>query len=166
MSGKMGIILLMLTVAILFGALSLAFFSAPTVGAYEIPWLFYANTLVLIGSSALLQGAWMRRQEANGKVWIKGAIIMGGIFLLGQLAAYGELWQSGMWIDVSGRKMQFLYALSGLHGLHLIGGLIFLGVVLGRFQRNESRIFELALYFWHFLGVLWVYLMLVLILGV
>jgi cytochrome c oxidase subunit 3 len=57
----------------------------------------------------------------------------------------------------------FLYVLTGVHGFHLITGLIFLLIVLiSTFKykvhsKNLIRL-ELCATYWHFLGALWVYL--------
>ncbi len=166
MIGKVGMFLLMITVTILFGALSLAFFWAPAAGKFEIPWLFYLNTLLLGASSFFLHRAWSNTDSARSRRWLMMAMGVGMVFLLGQGIAYLQLIDMGYLIQNSGSKMQYLYVLSGLHAAHLIGGLIFLGVVLWRFPQSKRRNFELALYFWHFLGILWVYLLFVLLLGV
>ncbi len=165
MVGKMGIFLLMITVTVLFGALSLGFFWAPSSGPYQIPPLFYLNTALLVPSSVILHVGWENRQRASGRQQMTVAMILGIAFLIGQCTAYWQLSEHGMWISNSGRKMQYLYVLSGLHGLHLVGGLTFLAAVLFGNGKRREKIGELALYFWHFLGFLWVYLLIVLLMG-
>lgn len=164
MTGKLGMVLLMLTVTILFGAMSLAFFSSPSTGSLEIPFLFYLNTLLLAGSSVLLHLSFLDNKYSGNKLLTPLAISLGGLFLVGQGLAYWQLADAGMWIDVANRKMQYLYVLSGLHGLHLVGGLIFLLIVQLR-KKSTEKIKEIALFFWHFLGILWVYLLFVMLLG-
>lgn len=165
LTGKLGMVLLMMTVTILFGAMSLAFFYAPSTGSMEIPILFFLNTLLLAGSSVLLHLSFSETRFSGNKVLAQLGIALGGLFLLGQGLAYWQLADAGMWIDVANRKMQYLYVLSSLHGLHLIGGLIFLLVVQFRNTASMHKKRELALFFWHFLGILWVYLLLVMLLG-
>ncbi len=55
----------------------------------------------------------------------------------------------------------FFYLFTGLHAAHLVGGLVALAVVLlGRSKRRE--LVDVVAYYWHFLGVLWVALFIVL----
>ena len=164
-TGKLGILLLMLTVTILFGALSLAFFGSPKTGTLDIPTLFYGNTILLVISSGFLQLGWSKRTTDAGKRFVNIAIIFGALFLVGQGLAYWELAENDMWIDVANRQTQYLYVLSGLHALHLIGGIAFIAVVHLRKGQTSEHHAELALFFWHFLGILWVYLLFVMLLG-
>lgn len=164
-TGKIGILLLMFTVTILFGALSLAFFFTPKSGGLDIPTLFYLNTILLVVSSAFLQAGWVRRGSEPGKRYVNLAILLGACFLIGQGLAYWELAENDMWIDVANRQTQYLYVLSGLHALHLIGGILFIAVVHFKRGQSSERHAELALFFWHFLGILWIYLLFVMKLG-
>lgn len=165
MTGKLGMLLVMVTVTILFGAMSLAFFATPSTESLEIPLLFFLNTLLLLVSSVLLHLSFSESRFSGNNLFVQVSIALGGLFLIGQGVAYWQLADSGMWIDVANRKMQYLYVLSALHGFHLIGGLIFLLVVQFRKAESTKKGKELALFFWHFLGILWVYLLFVMLLG-
>lgn len=165
MTGKLGMVLLMLTVTILFGAMSLAFFATPSSGSVEIPFLFFFNTILLAVSSVLLHLSFSESRFRGNRLMAQVGIVLGGVFLIGQGLAYWQLADDGMWIDVANRKMQYLYVLSGLHAAHLIGGLAFLSVVHFRKAPSTQKMKELALFFWHFLGILWVYLLFVMLLG-
>jgi len=64
----------------------------------------------------------------------------------------------------------FFYILTGLHGLHLVGGIVGLCIVLRKALRNEltSRRYEalkLGATYWHFMLAVWIYLFLLLILA-
>jgi len=165
MTAKMGIWLLMITVTILFGALSLAYMLAGTLPIhFSIPWGFYVNTGVLVLSSVALHVSWINRttERRSLPMWIP--LVLGIGFLLGQLFCWYQLLESGLGISESGQKGAYLWLLTGLHALHLIGGLTFLAVVY--FRRGKPGIgkyLESAVYFWHFLGVLWIYLLCVLL---
>jgi cytochrome c oxidase subunit 3 len=58
----------------------------------------------------------------------------------------------------------FIYVLTFLHGIHLLAGLIVLSVLIYNTVKNKYTTnklgFELGIYFWHFLDILWVYLFL------
>ena len=60
---------------------------------------------------------------------------------------------------------QFLYVIFGLHALHVIGGVVVLGVLLakaffGRIKIYSSIPVEIAATYWHFVDLLWIYLLL------
>ena len=56
----------------------------------------------------------------------------------------------------------FVYVVSGAHALHaLVGVLLFLGVGLRAFlglKKKETKYVQLSTIYWHFVGLLWVYL--------
>jgi len=59
------------------------------------------------------------------------------------------------------RHSSFFYCSRGLHAAHLLGGLVALSVVLiGRSKRRE--LVDVVAYYWHFLGVVWAALFVVL----
>lgn len=156
--------LLMITIVILFGALSLAYMSVePLPQQFSIPWGFYSNTAILVLSSVLLHVGWVRRHQTGKNLILRPAVLLGSLFLLSQAFAWYQLYTHGMDLSHSGQKVSFLYLLSGLHAAHLIGGILFLIYVWATYQRKGHRYLESAVYFWHFLGILWVYLLCVLV---
>lgn len=163
-SGKVGVWLLMITIAILFGALSLAYMTAGNSPVnFSIPWGFYANTFILVLSSVMLHYGWLHRHRAGKRVMLRPAVLLGLLFLGSQVFAWYQLYQHGMDISQSGQKVSYLYLLTGLHAAHLIGGIGFLLYVWATYQRKGQQYLETAVYFWHFLGILWVYLLCVLV---
>lgn len=132
------------------------------------PWLLWINTLVLGLASLSLQWARVairhgRRRECLAGLWLGGLSALA--FLAGQLAAWWqfELWGYGV---SSNPASSFFYLLTGLHGLHLFGGLVAWGVILVGFRglrpaRLSLRV-ELCAIYWHFLLGLWLLLFLVL----
>ncbi|MEZ4684739.1 MAG: cytochrome c oxidase subunit 3 [Bacteroidia bacterium] len=168
MIGKTSIFFLMLTVIVLFGTLGVIFLATPELKAqpFEAPASFFLNTLFLIVSSVFLHAGWNRRAEPLGRTLILASLITGFVFLLAQAWAWYALYESGVTFAGKNPKMSYLYLLSGLHGLHLIGGLSFLYYVLKGFEKPRPRRYlEIAVYFWHFLGVLWVYLLVLMLLA-
>ncbi len=164
MVSKMGIWLLMITVALLFGAISLLFLSTQdSTVRYQIPWGFYMNTGILLLSSILLHIGWLGRSAKGRVTLLPITILVGVIFLLGQGFAWYQLIDQGMGISNAGPKISYLYILTGLHAVHLIGGLLFLVYVWITYAKRGRRYVEVAIYFWHFLGVLWIYLLAVML---
>jgi cytochrome c oxidase subunit 3 len=167
--GKTGIFLFMLSVIVLFGVLSVAFIATPEKKAepFFVPWIFYANTLLLIASSVLLHLGWLRRHQTReeARKFIRFALIFGIGFLFAQAYGCYEVWSYYQELSQDGianPKRDYLYLLSVVHGLHLLGGLLFLTYVFAKYRTKGQNVFETALFFWHFLGILWVYLLAVL----
>ena len=176
MIGKTGIFFLMLSVSVLFGVLGLMFILTPEkiVEPFRVPPLFYANTIFLVTSSVLIHLGWTRRSSHSARPYVFWAWVLGVAFLLGQAYAcygvyryYAVLQQSNIGGELasalaSNAKRDYLYVLSAVHGFHLLGGIAFLVYVWKGYLKFARKYLEIAVYFWHFLGVLWGYLLLVL----
>ncbi|MEL6590154.1 MAG: cytochrome c oxidase subunit 3 [Bacteroidota bacterium] len=157
LTGKTAIWLLMLTVIILFGTLTFTFVaSIPGRVQIPVPVLFYLNTILLILSSVLMHFSLSAKEP---KRLISLSLMSGGIFLVAQLIAWYQMVQQGLTLSSGGRVVSYLYVLSGLHGLHIVGGLIFIGVVLYKLRQQSREYLEMATWFWHFLGMLWIFLL-------
>jgi cytochrome c oxidase subunit 3 len=163
--------LLILSIFMMFAA----FTSAYIVRSEEGDWLKFAlpgslliNTGVIILSSVFMQWGYESARK-NNLLQLKLALLLtllaGGAFLGGQWNVWGELVQNKVFFAGAGSNPagSFLYVLTGVHGFHLITGLIYVVVVLiSSFKykvhsRNLLRI-QLCTTYWHFLGGLWVYL--------
>ena len=124
--------------------------------------LLWANTGVLLLSSLCLQAALMWAR-ANKVQWVRGALVGAGaltvLFLIGQLAASQQL-TSMVLGDFSNPSVGFFFMISGIHGLHMAGGMVALTRAAGRgFNESNARAMEhsvsnCALY-WHYLLGVW-----------
>ncbi|MGH9230458.1 MAG: cytochrome c oxidase subunit 3, partial [Acidimicrobiales bacterium] len=118
-----------------------------------------AATAVLVASSGAMHmavGA-SRRDDRRGAVnWLGVTALMGAIFLLNQVAEYV---QADFRIDDHAYASTF-YLMTGFHGLHVIGGLVFMGAVAvaisGRSRAPAHQTVEVCAYYWHFVDVVWV----------
>ncbi len=138
----------------------------------ELPPVLWATTTLLLLSSIALERA--RRSLVSGARaayarWWTITTMLGVFFLVGQLVAWSQLWAAGVFLATN-PSSSFFYLLTGTHGLHLLGGLIALSYVGAR-SRNpkpwpaERPAVTATAIYWHFLGVLWVLLFLLLLLG-
>lgn len=129
------------------------------------PWMLWVNTVLLALGSACLQGskvALARGQYSRSTL----AFLLGGVFAIAFLA--GQLWvwqQFAAWgYGVAGNPANsFFYLLTGVHGLHLAGGLGAWGVVALRLWRQgpTERFgagMALCTLYWHYLLGLWLVL--------
>ncbi|HME88857.1 MAG TPA: cytochrome c oxidase subunit I [Chthoniobacterales bacterium] len=105
-----------------------------------------------------------KRQRSRMLGWLALTIVLGGIFLIGQGTEYWKLFQTG--VDVSTNLFSTtFFTLTGFHGLHVLLGLIALLLFLwlawqGDFGSGHSSAFEAAGYYWHFVDVVWVFVLL------
>ncbi len=137
----------------------------------RLPAILWFNTLVLLVSSAAIEVA--RRQLGAGAAdsfrrWWGLTTGLGIVFLVGQVAAWRQLADAGVFL-ASNPASSFFYLLTAAHGLHLLGGVVALLYVAFRAWRHsritQGTAAELASIYWHFMDGLWVFLFLLLYLG-
>ncbi len=127
--------------------------------------LLWANTFALVLSSVALQWALFsaRRGQMDG---MRVAFLAGGaftvVFLVGQILAWRQL-GTMVYFDVTNPAIAFFYLITGLHGLHLLGGLVAWGrtftKVWGDFDLAKIRhSVELCTLYWHYLLGVWLVL--------
>lgn len=127
-----------------------------------VPSLLWLNTGMLALSSVALHGARnavRRGQKVELKIGLLAAGVAALAFLSGQLLAWRQLTAEG-YLLTSNSANAFFYLVTGVHGLHLVGGLVALcrtGVKAWRgFPADELRVsVELCATYWHFLLLVW-----------
>jgi cytochrome c oxidase subunit 3 len=130
-----------------------------------VPKLLWLNTGVLIASSAALQWAWVSaRRRETGR--LRAGLYLGGlcalVFLGGQLLAWRQLSAAGYFLSADATAA-FFYLLTGVHGLHVLGGLVALGRTITKSWRGigveKLRLsVQLCAIYWHFLLLVWIIL--------
>ena len=179
---KMTLWLGMASMTMLFAALTSALVvkkgDAQTWEAFQLPSSFMISTLLVVATSILLHFALQRFNQAKFRAyrWLMfGGFLTGVGFLLAQWFSWVSLMNINVMID-GNPSGSFIYAISGMHGLHILGGLVILGIVLIKAYRsrksdeiNELKNIidpkrklsvELLVTYWHFVDFLWVYLFL------
>ncbi len=172
---KFGLWLFLISVVMIFISLSSAYIVKKGAGEWiyiDFPEMFKITSVIIVLSSISMHYAYISAKRNNIKSIRVGLAITGilaALFVIGQFQAWGELVDGGFHF-VGNPASSFIYVFSGLHIAHLFGALIFLGVVLtNSFQyrvhsKSMLRI-EMCTTFWHFLGGLWLYLYLFLVLN-
>ena len=128
------------------------------------PALLWVNTAVLFVASVGLQWAWRGAARERWPAVRYGTAVGGACavaFMLGQLIAWRELWAAG-YLVAGNPANSFFYLLTGLHALHLLGGLAALAktaahVRAGAWAATRTGV-ELCAVYWHFLFVVWLIL--------
>jgi cytochrome c oxidase subunit 3 len=192
--GLVGVFLLFLSFTVVFFIrLKLGAWDVETQSHYRdwkpvpIPFLLLGvNTIALLASSVSLEKA--RRQafanaaiagaagipgvklhEDHGFPWLALTLLLGLGFLGGQALAWRDLMHRGFFIS-SDTGSSFVYVITGLHAVHLLVGiaaLLYAAVFLRwRTHALERRrmILDVTSLYWHSMGVLWLYILVLLLL--
>ncbi len=172
---QIGVWILLTAVLMLFAGLSSAYIvlrGVPTWQGIELPSLLWPNTAVLLLSSFAIEfsrRALRRSDLLSMQRWLSVTGVLGLVFLTGQVAAWRQLVIAGVYIP-STLQSGFFYILTGLHGLHLLGGIIALAYVLSKALKNRlsaanQQPLKLCALYWHVMDALWIYLFLLLLLS-
>lgn len=140
----------------------------------SLPPILFFNTLALVLSSITLErarhrvAAFMRGVESNRSVpmlWLNATMLMGLVFVVGQYFAWLKLRSEGLYLPTNPNS-SFFYVLTGVHVIHVLGGLGGLSRVMLKFRRASNPLRRSTLdatsYYWHFMGLLWIYLLFIL----
>ncbi len=171
---RLGMLVGLAGITMLFAAFTSAYIvrsgGADWVALDPPPVLWFGTALILFSSVSLERA---RRAFGAGRLAaFRNAMIvttaLGVGFLVCQFASWQALADAGVYLQ-SHPKSSFFFVLTGVHGAHLLGGLVTLAIVavlaaVGRLVPGRSDAPTLAAIYWHFVGGLWVYLLAVLFL--
>lgn len=137
-----------------------------------LPPVLYLNTLLIVASSISLEAG--RRRIANFMAgvrtdltspgrWLYITLLLGLLFVAGQTFAWVQLKSQGFGLATN-ISYSFFYVLTVAHALHVFGGLGGLVRVIGKLNKSVLRrsTLDATSRYWHFMGVLWIYLLLLL----
>lgn len=172
------LILLIFSIIMMFAAFTSGYIVRRDEGnwrEFNLPAGLLYNSLLIALSSAAMQWAYFsaRKDEVKrANLGLGLTLLLGIAFLIGQLGVWSDLvagrtFFGGADANPSG---SFIYVLMGVHAFHLITGLVFVAVVLMRslnYQVHSRSLLSIgnATIYWHFLGGLWWYLYLFLLLN-
>jgi len=132
----------------------------------QTPVTFWYSTGVIIISSLTMQAA-LRAIKQKAMVQYRSllllTLVLGIAFVVLQWISFSWLWSHGVRFEGAGAG-QFLYIIFGLHALHVLGGIIALTVMLlkqyiGKTRSYNTTPVEVMSTYWHFVDVLWIYLL-------
>ncbi|MEM6360227.1 MAG: cytochrome c oxidase subunit 3 [Bacteroidota bacterium] len=165
---KFGLWLFMVTVVMIFAALTSAYIVRQGEGnwtQFDLPMSMWVSSVLILISSVTMHWA-LVSAKSNDLEKVKLAIsitsALGVAFLISQLVVWSDLVADNIYF-VGNPSGSFLYVLSGVHGLHLVSGVIFLIIVListYRYKVHSKNLTQIQMCasYWHFLDVLWIYL--------
>lgn len=172
----------MASIVMMFSGLTSAYLVRKAAGnwvEFKIPEIFLTSTLVIVASSVVLHVSYLFLKKDKYRihqVLLAIATVLGFAFIGLQYTGWMQMENIG--IHLNGNPSgSFLYVISGIHALHIAGGLFFMVIYLGySFFKNKNltvnpvkQLFEtskphrfigmqLLLVYWHFVDVLWLYL--------
>jgi heme/copper-type cytochrome/quinol oxidase subunit 3 len=171
-NGKLGIWLFLASEVMLFGALFSTYIILRT-GAPEWPhgelnvWLGMANTFILIGSSVTMVMAWASlklNDWGKHRLYLIATFVLAGVFLVNKYFEYSSHWTRGE-LPSHSTFLAIYFTMTGLHGLHIVGGIIVNSYLLGPGtklwakdpEHFTNRVENAGLY-WHFVDLVWIFL--------
>jgi len=116
------------------------------------------NTLLLVASSFTATRSVKSEARGTRARWLVATLLLGGVFLALQLREYVGLSAHGI-LPKTNLYWSCFFVLTGVHGLHVLGGLVALGITgAGALHGKRKLPFELASLYWHFVDVVWILL--------
>ncbi len=172
--------LILASITVLFLAFSVAYVYSRVeadIPAIELPIIFYFNTLILIGSSFTMRWAkqcYLNDQTERYQLALLSTILLTVIFMVCQYIGWSDLFNRKLFFGTE-NSSSYLYLISGLHFAHVLTGLPFLILFLNTARKKMKEPVSVLIYFsdpekrlklrlltiyWHFLDILWIYLVL------
>jgi cytochrome c oxidase subunit III len=175
---KFALWLFIVSVVMLFGAWTSAYIvkrGEPGWSSFELPGQFWASSAIIILSSITMVWAqWSAKKDnlEQTKTALGITTLLGVSFLVTQWLGWQKMVEMNYYFagSASNSSSSFIYVLTGFHGLHIISGLIVLMLALiaaFRYKVHSKNMLrmELCSTYWHFLGGLWLYLFVFLLLN-
>ncbi|SKB74369.1 cytochrome c oxidase subunit 3 [Parapedobacter luteus] len=138
-----------------------------------LPDAFIYSTALIVLSSVTMQLAYNAAKKtlfSRQKMLLVATILLGIGFFIIQVYAWGVLSARGVVFVNSNASQSFIYVFTGMHLAHIVAGiLVLIRALAGRInnipQVNNVFRMDLAALFWHFLGFLWIYIYVFLLLN-
>ncbi|MCC4213435.1 cytochrome c oxidase subunit 3 [Leeuwenhoekiella parthenopeia] len=137
---------------------------------FQLPQAFYISTALIVLSSLTMlvaKRAISREKNSLGTLALVATAVLGVAFVIFQFKGFGEIVQEGYFFTGSQSNVttSFIYAFVISHVVHVVAGILVLLVVLvqqlrGKYAKGQTLGLELGATFWHFVDILWVYLLL------
>ena len=165
---RIGMWVTLASIAMLFTSLSSAYVvRSGTINDWfplAVPRVMFGSTALILLSSVSIEIAKRKLRQGFVESYSRYLLLTGFLglgFLISQLLAWRQLVQQGVYIQ-SHPHSSFFYLLTGVHGLHVLGGLLALTFLWLKSRRQAAA--DAVSIYWHFMDALWIYLFLLLFL--
>ncbi len=157
------------SIIMMFAGLTSAYIVKSSAANWEViqtPKEFWYSTAVIIISSITVQmalRAFKQREMRQYRLLISVTVVLGLLFVALQWMGFQWMWDNGVTFKGAGQG-QFLYVIAGLHALHVIGGIVALSIMVAKAFVGKTKSYnavpvEVASSYWHFVDLLWIYLL-------
>ncbi len=172
--GKPLLITGMVSIFMIFAALTSAYIVRQADGdwlTFDLPAPFYTSTVFIVLSSITMWWATKSVKTNNQQGVSLGvglSLLLGIGFVISQVFTYNFMIETGLYFTGTNVSSSFLYVITGLHLAHIISGIIaltvsFINAQAGKYTAENHLGLSLSAMYWHFLDVLWIYLLLFLL---
>ncbi len=166
---KFALWLFIVSIVMLFAALTSAYIVKQADGnwlSFELPKIFILSTVIIAISSFTMHLSYLaaKKDMLDRIKWMLFiTVVLGFLFLLTQYMSWSELVKENVYFVSNYASGSFIYIFTGLHGVHLLSGIIFLLITYVKSLKSEIHsknlvLIEMCMTYWHFLGGLWLYL--------
>ncbi|MDP1728411.1 MAG: cytochrome c oxidase subunit 3 [Bacteroidota bacterium] len=133
---------------------------------FNLPSLFGYTTILIVISSVFIQMASAAAKKdniKNVKLYLRIAFAFALTFCVGQYFGWKQLVADNVYFAFSNPSNSFVYVITGVHLAHVIGGMVFmLSILIQTYQlkvnKDNTVYINMCTTYWHFVGILWVYL--------
>jgi len=167
-ASRTGLFVFLAVISSMFLLFIVSYYSRSQFPDWEVmkdPGILWVNTLVLVLASIALQLASnTAKQGVSSKLVyaLSAGVVLTLVFVAGQFLAWDQMIGAGYYAQQN-PSYAFFYLVTGLHALHLIGGLWFMGLLGFRFKhrKNKEALLQsvvLCATYWHYLLLVWLVL--------
>ena len=145
-----------------------------------LPDMFWLSTLVILFSSITLHEAnlaFLQERFLHYRVFLGATLTLGITFMLLQVIGWLEIIEGGAFM-AENNSVGFIYLLTGLHLIHIFGGVMYLSVLFRKAVINRTYVdsfvysvnppnrlrLKLMTRYWHFIDILWLIVFIFLVL--
>lgn len=134
---------------------------------FDLPIPVWVSTFLIILSSLVYHFGKMavdNNDQPRAKKWFVATTVCGAAFISSQILAWFALSESGLYVQ-GNPYAGFFYIFTAVHAVHVLGGIIALGTILLKNLTPTDRLLEIEKrrtlaqvvgWYWHFMGVLWI----------
>lgn len=134
--------------------------------SFDLPSIFWVSTAVILASSLTIHLALRQfrlRNMGRYKQLITLTALLGVLFTVCQIFGFADMVEHNHLLN-GPVSASFIYVIVGVHILHVLGGVVALMVMFIRAYRTRIRSYssvpvEVAATYWHFVDILWIYLL-------
>lgn len=133
---------------------------------FNLPSSFLYSTFIIILSSVTMQLSLLKAKKnelATSRTLLISTFLLGIAFCITQYMGWQQLISDNVYFAFSNPSNSFVYVITGVHVFHVLGGLMFVLAMMIQFFRNkinstETLYLSMCNTYWHFIGILWIYL--------